>query len=283
MIPRKGSSVIYVVQPGERLRRRGLQQRHRRRSQRPLGTQYCCIMHCRMKSGSIFGAYYSLSAFQYLPRQDGCANGWINSTESISAQTGSIGARPWRPEVSTIPALSSNALGARQAESHARRRIPATSRATSGYAPCRRSMATPWTSHNGSSCARRYTAGPYLCLAGLDFPDQLLNTPSTPLPIALTNVGLSPSAVHRNKQLRRHYPDQQLRLGPSCRGHCVIDVTFTLQVHGYRSARLTVQNTASGIAEIPLSGNGVFLALRCFRRPLFSDRSYSIPPAPPQH
>jgi hypothetical protein len=32
---------------------------------------------CRMRSGSNLGASYSLSAFQYLPRKDGCANGWI--------------------------------------------------------------------------------------------------------------------------------------------------------------------------------------------------------------
>ena len=123
--------------------------------------------------------------------------------------------------------------------------------------------------------------GLFLSVAGLDFPDQLLNTASAPLPIALTNIGLSAVGITGISTFGDFTQINNCGSGLPALASCAINVTFTPQVAGYRSARLTVQNTASGLLEIPLSGNGVIPAVRCRRRAQFSDRSCSIPRAPP--
>ena len=224
-------------------------------------TQYCGITAPMPHEIQIdLGAYYSLSAFQYLPRQDGCANGWIKQYEFYISSDGVHWGTPAAAGSFDYTGYAINCPGADKPPAFSVA-FPATVARYVRLRALSEVNGNPWTSMAELNVLGDIQPGLSLSVAGLDFPDQLLSTASTPLPIALTNVGLSPVGITGISSFGDFTQTNNCGSGLPALGSCAINVIFTPQVAGYRSARLTVQNTASGLLEIPLSGNGVIPAV----------------------
>ncbi|MFI5110970.1 MAG: choice-of-anchor D domain-containing protein, partial [Terriglobales bacterium] len=115
----------------------------------------------------------------------------------------------------------------------------------------------PWTSAAEIDVLGDLQPGLFPSAGSVDFPDQLLNSSSTPLPLVLTNVGLGAVGITRISAFGDFTQTNNCAASLPALASCTITVTFTPKVLGYRSARLTVLNSATGQLEIPLSGNGV--------------------------
>jgi len=202
------------------------------------------------------GADYNLSAFQYLPRQDGCANGWINQYEFYVSLDGINWGAPVATGAFDYTGYAVTCPGAgvplpRQIG------FPA---AVARYIRLRALSevnGNPWTVAAEINVLGDLQPGLFPSAGSLDFPDQLLNTSSSPLPIVLTNVGLSAVGITGIGAFGDFTQTNNCAASLPALASCTITVTFTPKVLGFRSARLTVLNSASGQLAIPLSGNGV--------------------------
>jgi len=202
------------------------------------------------------GAAYTLSAFQYLPRQDGCSNGWIKQYEFYVSSDGKNWGTPRAAGNFDYTGYATTCPGAGKPPAF----TVAFPTLAARYVRLRALSevnGNPWAAVAEFSVLGDLQAGLLLSVSGLDFPDQLLGTASAPLPVALTNFGLTPVAIGGISSFGDFVQTNNCGSSLSALVSCSINVTFTPSVAGYRTARLTVQNTASGFLEIPLSGNGV--------------------------
>ncbi|MGA9208245.1 MAG: discoidin domain-containing protein [Terriglobales bacterium] len=204
------------------------------------------------------GAYYTLSAFQYLPRQDGSACGWIHQYEFYVSSDGvywntpvAAGNFDYTGYAAQCPGPGAGVPTPRQIG------FPVTIARYIRLRALSEVNGNPWTSAAEIDALGDLLPGLFPSAGGLDFPDQLLNTSSAPLPLVLTNVGLSAVGITGIGAFGDFIQTNNCATSLPALASCTINVTFTPTVLGYRSARLTVLNSATGQLEIPLSGNGV--------------------------
>ncbi|MGC2322473.1 MAG: discoidin domain-containing protein, partial [Terriglobales bacterium] len=204
------------------------------------------------------GAFYNLSAFQYLTRQDGSSCGWIKQYQFYLSPDGinwgapvAAGTFDYSDTTVKCPGPGAGVPTARQIA------FPATVARYIRLRALSEMNGFPYTSAAEINVLGDVQPGLSLSVAGLDFPDQLLNTCSAPLPIALNNIGLTPVAITGISSVGDFAQTNTCGSGLAALASCTISVTFTPKVAGYRSAWLTVQNSASGLLEVPLSGNSV--------------------------
>ncbi|MFZ3210870.1 MAG: choice-of-anchor D domain-containing protein, partial [Terriglobales bacterium] len=203
-------------------------------------------------------AYYTLSAFQYLPRQDGSACGWIHQYEFYVSSDGvywntpvAAGNFDYTGYAAQCPGPGAGVPTPRQIG------FPVTIARYIRLRALSEVNGNPWTSAAEIDALGDLLPGLFPSAGGLDFPDQLLNTSSAPLPLVLTNVGLSAVGITGIGAFGDFIQTNNCATSLPALASCTINVTFTPTVLGYRSARLTVLNSATGQLEIPLSGNGV--------------------------
>ena len=204
------------------------------------------------------GASYTLSAFQYLPRQDGSACGWIKQYEFYVSSDGVNWGTPvvagnfdYTGFLTKCPGPGAGIPTPRQIG------FPVTIARYIRLRALSEMNGNPWTSAAEINVLGDLQPGLFPSAGSLDFPDQLLNTSSTPLPLVLTNVGLSGVGITGIGAFGDFTQTNNCAASLPALASCTITVTFTPKVLGYRSARLTVLNSATGQLEIPLSGNGV--------------------------
>lgn len=202
------------------------------------------------------GAFYNLSAFQYLPRQDGCASGWISQYEFYVSSDGANWGAPVASGTFDYTGYPIACPGAG---------VPPPRQV--GFAPTvaryirLRALSevsgNPWTAMAEINVLGDLLPSLFLSPASIDFPDQRLNTPSSAVPIVLTNVGLSTVAITGLGTYGDFVQTNNCGVSLAALSSCTINVTFTPRILGYRSAVLTVLNSATGQLYVPLSGNGV--------------------------
>ena len=204
------------------------------------------------------GASHILSAFQYLPRQDGSACGWINQYEFYVSSDGvnwgtpvAAGNFDYTGYTTKCPGPGAGLPTPRQIG------FPVTIGRYIRLRALSEMNGNPWTSAAEINVLGDLQPGLFPSAGSLDFPDQLLNTSSTPLPLVLTNVGLSAVGITGIGAFGDFTQTNNCAASLPALASCTITLTFTPKVLGYRSARLTVLNSATGQLEIPLSGNGV--------------------------
>jgi len=204
------------------------------------------------------GASYLLSAFQYLPRQDGSACGWISQYEFYVSSDGvdwgtpvAAGTFDYTGFFIQCPGPGAGVPTPRQIG------FPLTIGRYIRLRALSEVNGNPWTSAAEINVLGDLQPGLLASASSLDFPDQLLNTSSAPLPLVLTNAGLSALGVTGIGAFADFTQTNNCAASLPALASCTITVTFTPKVLGYRSARLTVLNSATGQLEIPLSGNGV--------------------------
>jgi len=93
----------------------------------------------------------------------------------------------------------------------------------------------------------------------MGFPDQLVNTSSSPLSITLSNVGFSAVGITAISTSGDFAQSNTCSTSLPVLTSCTINVSFTPQASGRRSAWLTVLNSATGALNIPLTSFGVTL------------------------
>jgi hypothetical protein len=204
------------------------------------------------------GASYSLTAFQYLPRQDGSACGWIKQYEfyvspdgvtwgaPVAAGTFDYSGYPIKcpgPGAGAPPPL---AIG-----------FPAATGQFIRLRALSEINGNPWTSAAEINVLGDLQPGLLMSATGVTFPDQLVNTASAPMPIVLTNVGLSAVGITAVGTSDDFAQTNNCGASLPALSSCTISVTFTPKGSGYRSSLLTVLNSATGPLSIPLSGTGV--------------------------
>jgi len=204
------------------------------------------------------GASYLLSAFRYLPRQDGSACGWIKQYEFYISSDGvnwgtpvAAGNFDYTGYTIKCPGPGAGIPTPRQIG------FPVTIGRYIRLRALSEMNGNPWTSAAEINVLGDLQPGLFPSAGSLDFPDQLLNTSSTPLPLVLTNVGLSAVGITGIGAFGDFTQTNNCAASLPALASCTITVTFTPKILGYRSARLTVLNSATGQLEIPLSGNGV--------------------------
>jgi len=204
------------------------------------------------------GAYYSLSAFQYLPRQDGSACGWIKQYEFYVSTDGvnwgtpvAAGNFDYTGYTAKCPGPGAGVPTPRQIG------FPVTIGRYLRLRALSEVNGNPWTSAAEINVLGDLQPSLFPSAGSLDFPDQLLTTSSAPLPLVLTNVGLGAVGITGIGAFGDFTQTNNCTASLPALASCTITVTFTPKVLGYRSARLTVLNSATGQLEIPLSGNGV--------------------------
>jgi len=201
------------------------------------------------------GAPYPLGAFQYLARQDGCGNGWINQYEFYVSTDGVNWGTPVATGAFNYGGLSTACPGGGVPPPLQVNFTPVTAQ----YIRLRALSEInghPWTAVAEIDVLGDLQPVLSLSASGLNFPYQLLNT-SNAQTVTLTNVGFS--AVGLTSMATSGDFSQANNCGSSLPvlSSCTITVTFTPQAPGYRSGLLTVQNNATGQLNIPLSGVGV--------------------------
>jgi hypothetical protein len=96
---------------------------------------------------------------------------------------------------------------------------------------------------------------------GINFGNQKVGTHSMPAPVTLTNVGTTSLTIHQigftGKDSADFSQTNDCRTSVPPRGNCTIQITFTPQVTGKRSASLQVSDNGGGSPQkVALSGNG---------------------------
>jgi hypothetical protein len=202
------------------------------------------------------GAFHTLAAFQYLPRQDGCGNGWIKQYEFYVSTDGVNWGVPMASGIFDYGSLSTRCPGGGAPPPLEVDFTPATGR----YIRLRALSeinGNPWTSAAEINVLGDLQPGLLMSATGVTFPDQLVNTASAPMPIVLTNVGLSAVGITAVGTSDDFAQTNNCGASLPALSSCTISVTFTPKGSGYRSSLLTVLNSATGPLSIPLSGNGV--------------------------
>jgi len=202
------------------------------------------------------GADYNLSAFQYLPRQDGCANGWISQYEFYVSSDGINWGSPVASGTFDYTGYAATCPGAGVPPPRQIGFFPTVAR----YIRLRALSEVNgnlWTAAAEINVLGDLQASLFPSPASVVFPDQNLNTQSSPVSIVLTNVGLNAVAITGLGTNGDFAQANNCGTSLPALSSCTINVTFTPKILGYLSAILTVLNSATGQVNIPLSGNGV--------------------------